>query len=390
MLKDFFDESGKRIYLIKRLVSLFFLIGIIFSFKLWHADRLFPLAPVFGFLPEFAPAAGKFLAFALPAALIANCFIHKRTINSFVLVIVLLLALQDQNRWQPWVYIYTLCLLPFSVLNKEQTSVSELLTYYQLLLLGVYFWSGVHKVNANFIDITFKQILTDLFKIEKPELLQSLKHWGYAIPALEILTAFLLLIPKSRKAGVYLATATHLFILIYLSPFGVNDNYIVYPWNLAMIGLVFLAFYGLKGSVTLPAKEMKVTILNLFIALVTCLLPVLNFFGYLDNYLAFSLYSEKINEYYIIVEESALDKTSKALSPYYLKDENLRGGQIIQVNKWAMDEMNVPFYPETRVFKRVASSFCDLGIEEGKLFFLEFEKPLDKGKFNRFTCQDLE
>ncbi|MFC5271120.1 hypothetical protein [Adhaeribacter terreus] len=254
----------------------------------------------------------------------------------------------------------------------------------------IYCWSGIHKLNENFIQFTFQDILSKLFGIQDPELLNTLKPWGYGIGLLEILTGLFLFIPRTRKAGVLLAIGTHVFILIYLSPLGVNRNYIVFPWNLAMIMLVYVAFWEVRNNaLRWDFNFVKTTFLNGFALIVAWLLPALNFAGYWDNYLAFSLYSEKVNDYYIIVAETALPQIDNELSAYFLKSDQLQGGQIIDVNKWAYTEMNVPFYPETRVFRQICLPFCHLNIPEGELYFLELEKPAAKGKFYRFTCQDL-
>jgi hypothetical protein len=390
MLTGFLPEPEKRILLIKKTASFFFMAGILLSFNVWRSDRFFPLAPVFDFLPQLRAPFDLVPVGLLLLLLTANCFTTKKAVNHLVLALVLVLILQDQNRLQPWVYIYALCLLPFSFFRTNQSFSASHLTYFQLLLTGIYCWSGIHKLNPNFIEFTFQRILTDLFRLSDPQLLNSLKPLGYAIPLLEIITGLALLMPRTRKAGFFLAAAAHLFILVYLSPLGINSNNVVYPWNLAMIALVYFACFGIKNPVSLKAETLPLKMLTLFMVAIAWILPVLNFFGYWDHYLAFSLYSEKISEHYIIVAESALPEIDKRLPAYFLQDNNLQGGQIIDVNKWAMGEMNVPFYPERRVFEKICKPFCGLNIPEGNLFFLEFEKPFEKGKFYRFTCKELD
>jgi hypothetical protein len=55
-----------------------------------------------------------------------------------------------------------------------------------------------------------------------------------------------------------------------------------------------------------------------------------------------------------------------------------------------MRELNAPFYSETRCFKQLATPFCDLGIQNDQLYFLEYELPFKEGKFKRFTCIDIK
>jgi hypothetical protein len=118
-------------------------------------------------------------------------------------------------------------------------------------------------------------------------------------------------------------------------------------------------------------------------------MPVLNFFGLWDTYLSFSLYSGKINAFYIAVEDNELGKIDKRLNQYFIRIDGLQGGKIIGVNEWAVGELNVPFYPETRNLKKIGTHFCKLGIPDDKLFFLEFELPFEKGIFKRFTCKEV-
>ncbi len=117
-------------------------------------------------------------------------------------------------------------------------------------------------------------------------------------------------------------------------------------------------------------------ILSLFIVILAWISPALNFVECWDNYLSFSFYSAKVNSYYIAIEENELVKIDKRLNKFFVQIKGLSGGQIIDLNKWSMSELNVPFYPETRVFKKICNSFCELGIGDEKLIFLEVEQPL--------------
>ena len=112
--------------------------------------------------------------------------------------------------------------------------------------------------------------------------------------------------------------------------------------------------------------------------------------GLWDNYLSFSLYSGKINTFYIAVGDQELGKVDSRLHKYFLKIEGLHGGEIIDINKWAMDALNVPFYPETRNLKKIGKRFCKLGIRGDQLYFLQFELPMEKVKFKRFSCAKLD
>lgn len=376
-----------RVIWVRRAIIFFFLMGIFLSFKLWVSDRLFPLLPVFDIVPTSVFPYDYILVFSLILLLGINLFSWKNMVNIFALLILLILFLQDQNRWQPWVYIYFIFLIIFSLPAKKAGDKNYPLFYFRLIIIGIYLWSGIQKLNTNFIDGTFESILTRLIGIQDRQLIENFKVLGYFIPAVEIVTAVLLFLPKWRNIGVYAATLTHIFILIYLSPLGINNNSIVYPWNAAMIFIVFILFYRTTEKMNL-SNLYRFDTGTILIIFSIYLFPFLNFFGWWDNYLSFSFYSNKVDTYFVVIAENELYKVDSRLSQYYLHVEGLEGGQIIDVGKWSEKELNVPFYPERRTFKKVANSFCRLGIKDDQLYFLELSS-LEKGKYARYTCKDL-
>lgn len=376
--------TEQRFSLIRKVIGIAFLIGILLSHHLWLSDRFFPLAPVMDWMPGFSSPIDAIFLLLLMLTLGVGVVWAKQKVFYVFLGLLILFLLQDQMRWQPWVYIYALFLIPF--LHKKQT-----IAYFQIILIGVYIWSGIHKLNPNFIAFTFNDILKYLFEIRNPELIKSLEKAGYLVAAIEIGIGLVLAVPKLRKIGVFLAMGTHLFILLYLSPWGIDTNYIVYPWNIAMVILVFLVFFETENKlITWGEWSAKTRYLNTGAAILIWGMPFLNFLHQWDDYPSFSLYSDKAHRFFIAVEANELPKTDGRLRPYYVKIEGLSGGQIIELHKWAMGELNVPFYPETRLFKTVAQHFCELGISDEKMIFLEYERPLTANKFSSFSCKDLK
>lgn len=359
------------------------------SYNLWTSERFFPMIPYFDMIPDIQYPFDIVLLIFLIILLTLGVFIGRQKVFILLFGMLIFFLLQDQMRWQPWVYLYILILLPF--LKKDVNNVSkELINYFQIILVGMYVWSGLQKLNPNFIEFTFIDMLTRLLNIEDTATINNISKLGYSIPIAEILIGLCLAIPKFRNAGVYFALLTHIFILIYLSPLGINYNPIVYPWNIAMMIIVFLTFYEYNQRLILWQKrKIKLQILNLLVIIMIWILPTLNMFDKWDHYLSFSLYSGKPNDFYIAVEENELKKMAKRYDPYFVKIEGMIGGEIIDVNKWSMEELNVPIYPQTRVFKKLGKSFCNLGIADDKLIFIEYEKPLSKMKFSSFQCKDL-
>ena len=119
-------------------------------------------------------------------------------------------------------------------------------------------------------------------------------------------------------------------------------------------------------------------------------MPVFSFLNSWDQYLSFRLYSGNTNLFYISIADDQVHKIDTDLHQYFWQVEGLSGGEMINVNRWSMNELNVPFYPETRVFKQVAKSFCGRGIENSKLIAVEFERSFGDADFQEFKCSDLD
>jgi len=380
----------QRLLVVRKAVCLFLLVGILLSFRLWQADRFFPLTPFIAGLNESSTQLNSLLLIVIALSLVAVILSNKIFFLRIALCALIIILLQDQQRWQPWVYFYLLVLLPFAIDVDGRQPISILICV-QIVIVGVYLWSGIHKFNANFIELTFTNILTNFLQIKNERIISVVRYGGYLVSISEVLIAVTLIIPKFRTVGVILVISLHTFILVYLSPLGVDDNSIVYPWNVAMILITCLAFYDLKNNVANfihGPLRMKFVTGALFV--IVFLLPLLNFNHKWDSYLSFSLYSDKISLHYIAIEKTQLEKIDDRLHKYFVNINGLSGGEIIDINKWSTGELNVPFYPETRVFKDVSESFCKLGIEPGKIYFLEFQQPLTNQKFQRYTCDDLD
>lgn len=369
-------------------IYIFFLSGILFSKNLWLSERFFPLVPIIEITAECSSWVNVIILIALVLFLITNIVFKSQEINHAILLLCIFFMIQDQMRWQPWVYMYILMLLPYSI---HQYTAPFRINYLQIVIIGIYVWSGIHKLNPDFVNQHFKNLLYYLLHIQNKEFIESILPLGYLIPVIEVVTGLLLLLPFTRKIGVCLAIIIHSGILLYLSPLGINTNSVVYPWNVAMLFFVTLLFYGVKNKITIwPTSPPKFRFTTIAIAFICWILPTLNFFNLWDSYLSFSLYSEKFSDYYVAVEESELEKIDKRFSSYFVEVSGLKGGKIIDINKWSLLELNVPFYPESRIFKRVCKSFCTYGIEERKIVFLEIMYPSKSNSYATYTCKDLE
>jgi hypothetical protein len=382
---SFSNQISQRTALIRISTALFLLMGICLSFQLWLSDRTFPLCPVGDWVPSTGSGLDLVMMIFLILLLLIGMFTQKRIFSASLILLLLFLFLQDQMRWQPWAYMYVLMIFPFAVYPHKKIS----LTYFQIIIIGVYLWGGIHKFSSDFIDNTYFLVLTEMFGIESKTIIEQLKWTGYFIPVIELAIAITLIFPNTRKWAIFGVFLTHLFILIFL--ISIDSNSILYPWNIAMVVFTSLLFY--KNSTPLIILKDLPTVLrflNVKVLLLFIVLPSLSLFGKWDNYLSFKLFSGKTHLFYIHVDEANLKHVNPNLKPYFWKPESLNNGVMISLNEWTLDEMNIPFYPETRVFKKFIKSFCQENNPADFYVFTEFERSFQKGPVNRFVCGDVE
>lgn len=375
--------AQNRIPLLRVIACLFFVFGILLSFPAWHSDRLFPMLPVYDGIPQFPADLSRSMAVLLTLGLLIGSFMRFRSYFIAFLVFALFFLLQDQERWQPWVYIYCAILLPFALWKRPD---AQLLTYFQILLIGVYLWSGVYKFSGAFIELTFDKMLRTLLFIENEETRQSLHFLGYGIPITEVLIAIGLFFRRSRTLAILGAVLSHSVILTYLL---VNDqNTVVYPWNIAMVLMVIAAFYRTENTLAFWKETgVRIRVQSAVGAVFFIFLPVLNPIGLWDNYLSFKLYSGNNGYYCVGLDMDQYQKVDSELHQYFWRVEEPNGKYWILLNKWAFDELNVPFYPEIRTLKKVAKTFCDGEIPKEKLEFVKFQEDFSREREVVFDCE---
>src|SRR4029078_7764197 len=138
--------ASKKI-IVTRFICLFWLVAKIISWKLWLADRVFPVVPPFRFL--FVPQAIHLVLFIFSLVTLSVLLIFplSRVLQVSVIIIEAFSCLLDQNRWQPWEYQYTFIILALVINYKNEKNATSVIA---LILGSVYFFSGIGKMNPAF------------------------------------------------------------------------------------------------------------------------------------------------------------------------------------------------------------------------------------------------
>ncbi|MFL5752143.1 MAG: HTTM domain-containing protein [Bacteroidia bacterium] len=363
----------RRLRAIKNFIALGLLASVSVSWRLWISDRDFPLVPVFDGLTPLPVPADKILFGLFLFCTVMLLFARRPRFSiAIVLLIGAYLAIADQNRLQPWFYQYMLMLLVLAFYNwrvDEPKDHTAIFTTLKIIVAAIYFWSGIQKLNPNFMADTWPWLIKPLESIFTPEGCTVILKSGYGIPFIEIFIGIALFSASAKRIAIPLAIGMHLLILILMGPFGHNYNPVIWGWNLGMVFMIYFLFAG-----TADSKYHSVSYLFSFkpayIILLLCgLMPGLNLVNKWDSYLSASLYSGNTSNGIIYLSDNARSRL-----PYYLQSFTKPEGNkqnSLNIKQWAMHELQVPGYPEKRIFEAVEKyigriTCCD---DEVSLFY---------------------
>ena len=220
-----------------RLLAGGYVILLVSTWPLWISSGGFPQVPLFHVLIE-APRSIDWglivlLIIALLAIALSKDFTYRKRACVISAASSLGLVCLNQHRFQPWVWQFFILSL---VLAAAQASTARLA--WRWLTIGIYFWSGLSKLDSEFGLQHGQFLLEGLFK--SVGLTNFLRSWpsgirhsvASAFPAVEFLIALGLSWQITRRTAVYGAAMMHLCLFLALGPLGQNHQPGVLVWNL--------------------------------------------------------------------------------------------------------------------------------------------------------------
>jgi hypothetical protein len=351
-------------------VAAAFAAGLLLAPRLFLATRSYPRAPVLDGWPLLAPAFDMVVLGALLAALCGVALAPRpRWWAAAATVLAVALAVEDQSRWQPWFYQYTIMLAALAVARDADDTIAA----WRAVLVGLYLWGGIQKLNSTFMTNLFPWLMEPLTRVLPAGLDGILLGGWMVVPLLEIAVAVGLLVARLRNAAVVAAITIHVVVLGLLGPLGHGTNAVVWPWNAALGALAALLFWnggadaGLDGLVP---RRLRAHAAALVLFLV---LPALSFAGRWDAYLSGALYSGNLKVAALAVTDDVAARLPEAARRHVAR--NRAGANVLDVWEWSMGELAVPSYPEDRVFRAVARDVCRLAGDPADVVLVVFGQP---------------
>jgi hypothetical protein len=346
--------------------------GLLASRPLWSNSRLYPLLPITPWFPILpAPWDTAWFSAMLLALLLAAWF--YRPAVTFFLIASLYAFGEDQNRGQPWLYLYWMLLL--FTLPPAPVSMAAC----RCALSVAYIWSGIQKCNPRFFQIEPSWFVAPAANWHLPNGATALLRWAIAsAPFVELGIGLALWSSRLRRAAIGAAIILHLVALLFIGPLGRNYDLIVWPWNLAMIALVCVLFAQGESAppqnVAQTFAQLHRSNLALIIVALYSFLPVLSYAGWWDSYFSFSLYAENLATANIFVTQAFVDrlppKMRAQVIPYPFGpkyDPQFQGPFLFTYGLWCWQDLGVPFVPEPRTFQSMFLFLRGFSREPGDL-----------------------
>ena len=389
-LPDLASSTAARFFVLKATLIAGFCIGLALSHALWIGPRSFPHVPVFLAPAEIESHAAVALYCALfalaAAALIAP---WPRSFIAAFLGVMLVFCLGDQTRLQPWVFQYSLLMAVIALVPWDgQAGQQRAINLARLIVAFTYIFSGLQKINSNFMFTDFPWLVepvTALF----PPIEKLVPTLGTLAPFAQIAFGVGLLTRRWRRISLLTAVAMHIFILLMFGPLGHNWNDVVWPWTAAMAVFDIVLFSDTTDFTWPDVLALWRDPLHMATLAAFAVLPVLSFFNLWDSNLSAALYSGNLTEAQIYISDPGMASVPAALRSRLVHTSP--NTNVLNIQRWAIEDLNVLPYPETRAYKAIGRSLCHDVRAPGQLVLIVHEQRLFGSRDEAgFQCPELE
>lgn len=297
-------------------------------------------------MPSISVFLNRIYFGALLLSLLMACRFYRPAVI-FFLFGTAVLFLFDQNRCQPWFYMYWVMLLLTLLREKES------LLGCRMTVSTVYLWSGIQKCNLVFFHAVVPWFAHPTSNWLPKDYLPAIQWVVASAPFVEIFIGLALWISWTRRFAILAVILVHVAALIFLGPLGHKYNLVVWPWNLAMIALVLILFP--LGSLEGKFSDLRRLPIGFALGSLVSLLPFLSYFGWWDSYMSFSLYSGNLATADVYIADSFRQRLPLSMQefvhPLDQYDATIQGPYVFDHQAWAMSVLGTPPLPEPRGFR---------------------------------------
>lgn len=391
-----------KLYWTKNTIAIGFLIPLVITRKLWFgaSSRFYALTPVHEALPRIDYPLDHFLVILMAVLLSLIVLLpNPRSAIWLFIGICVPYSFLDQSRWMPYNYQFVAMFLPFAFFNwkpESDKAVAEakwqrICAMLSIVVLGIWFWSGIHKINMRYFAVGYPWLLSPFTKLLPEHFLSWIYATAFVSTLVESGGALLLLFKKTRRLGVLVITAMHIVILLAFGPLGHSFNHSVWSWNVAMLVFLWLFFwnnsYLSARDILLGTGKLGNGILHKILLFLFVIMPVLSHFDKLDDFFAHKLYSWSTKEAEIeLLSERVINELPEEMRPWI---HQLEERKFVHVLEWSYSLFESPPYHADRVFKSIFHATCLQVRHPEEVRLLIFEAPnwrTGRSKQVRYRC----
>lgn len=378
-----------------RLLTIGQSILIVATWRVWFPQLDFPQVPLIsiaGRVPRsvelgvvLLQAAGLLLLLASRSLRVQRSGVVFVAICSFVLILI------DQHRLQPWAYQFLLVAL---VLGLSDDSTAR--RNWRWIVVGIYAWSAWSKIDYGFCLSHGPFLLDGL--LSSIGVSSGTRFWSAssrylasaAIPAFELLVALGLCFRRTRIAALWGAIVMHAGLLMALGPLGHRHQPGVLVWNMFFIVQDWILFRArasdrpesIENTATnqaLTSTRFKQGLATLVVVL-AMVWPVLETFGRCDHWTSWAVYAANPEVVSVYIHQDEQVNLPSEMARYLVMPSVVDEWRQVRIDRWSLDAVMVPLYPQDRFQVGVALGMADR-------FRLSQLKVVIESPANRWTGQ---
>ena len=332
------------------------------TWRLWFPTTNFPQVPMID-LPPLLGIVDSVVVAAIVASLGVLTFgkRHQQICHGILIASFLLAFVFNQHRLQPWAYQAVLYSVAFASLKPQSAR-----TWLAAITISIYVYSACGKFDYQFLHTVGQEFVTILLgPIAAVDQSISVARLILAacLPIAELAIGLGLGLPKTRRAAGIAAMLMHASLVAILGPWNLNHSLGVLTWNAWLLVQAWFLFVSpaLGKNPTEHADALqnhRITgVIGPLVLILTMLLPVLERTGYWDHWLSWSLYAPHTSRVEIEVHDVAIVALPLSVVPFVVEDSD--GWHRIAIDRWSLEIVGVPLYPQARFQLGVAQAIAN-------------------------------
>lgn len=289
--RDSEKRSERDFAYVVRLTSLTLLITLCLEWRSFLPGFRHPflaLVPLYEPLANLPPFIDWGI-FLLCMMLLIWLFINpqKRLAAFGISACIIFWSIQDIVRFQPWFHMYCFVTLVATFSKNPKNGLDAL----RIMVCGVYFWAGFHKLNMTFFTKIMPWFIAPLYM---PSFDWLFKIATFITPIFEASIGILLLFPKCRRIATVMAFTMVIVVLASLGPYAHNWGIVIPLWNIWLFLMELRLFLSPSYSENAPLFNLKLHRLGVISVVMFVAAPTMAIFVQDYARLGFKIFSGNV------------------------------------------------------------------------------------------------